>query len=383
MKFLNRNITAISALILLLVCITTTFTVRASQGQGELSARQKAIIPIASLTASGNVAKLEKALVKGLEQGLSVNEIKEIFIHSYAYAGFPRALNGINTFIKVMENRHKAGIVDTLGREAKPLPIDFNVNAYGHKVRNELVGRDISNRKTGYAPFVPTIDKFLVEHLFADIFYRDVLSIKDRELVTISILSALPGAEAQLTSHMKLSLRVGYTPAQLSNFISVLNNTVAQDNAIRALKIMESVSPTTDVDNSVTKAKVNRDKSYTLGSKDKFVGEAKITSRFASPVSSHYRGAMVEFESGARTAWHTHPKGQTLIIISGKGLVQSDGSDIQTMLPGDVITIPPNTRHWHGAALDSPMSHIAISTPDNGKTVEWMELVDKTKTVSP
>ena len=85
----------------------------------------------------------------------------------------------------------------------------------------------------------------------------------------------------------------------------------------------------------------------------------------------------MEFEAGSRTAWHTHPKGQTLVIISGKGLVQNEGGDIQEMLPGNVITIQPSTRHWHGAAPDSSMSHIAISTPDNGETVTWMELVSQ------
>ena len=84
---------------------------------------------------------------------------------------------------------------------------------------------------------------------------------------------------------------------------------------------------------------------------------------------------MVEFEAGARTAWHTHPKGQTLIIISGKGQVQQEDNEAKSLLPGDVVTIPPNTKHWHGAAPDSSMSHIAISTPDNGETVTWIDLV--------
>ena len=175
----------------------------AKEADTELSDRQKAIIPIAALTAKGNTQALEQALNDGLNKGLTVNEVKEIFIHSYAYAGFPRALNGINTFIRVTEERKARGITDKTGTEATPVPDNYNANTVGHKIRNDLVGRDISNRTTGYAAFVPTIDTFLVEHLFADIFYRDVLSVKDRELVTISMLSAMTGVEAQLTSHMK------------------------------------------------------------------------------------------------------------------------------------------------------------------------------------
>ena len=128
---------------------------------------------------------------------------------------------------------------------------------------------------------------------------------------------------------------------------------------------------------TMTHVTVSSDSTVTQGSPTNFSGVAKVSSRFTSPIDGHYRGALVEFEAGSRTAWHTHPKGQTLVIISGKGLVQNKGGDILEMLPGNVITIPPNTRHWHGAAPDSSMSHIAISTPDNGETVTWMELVSQ------
>jgi integrase len=84
----------------------------------------------------------------------------------------------------------------------------------------------------------------------------------------------------------------------------------------------------------------------------------------------------VNFEAGARTAWHTHPLGQTLIVISGRGLVQSEGGVVQEILPGDVVWIPANARHRHGAASNSPMSHVAISAPRNDLTVEWMEHVN-------
>ncbi|QPL49753.1 (R)-mandelonitrile lyase [Alteromonas sp. B31-7] len=351
--------------------------VDATEESQSLDKRQAAMIPIAALTASGDVQTLNEALKAGLENGLTVNEIKEIFIHSYAYAGFPRALNGIMTFMDVASERKAQGMTDEVGREATPLPDDYNADSYGHQVRNALVGRDMSNRKTGYAGFVPTIETFLVEHLFADIFYRDVLTVKDRELLTISMLSAIPGVEAQLTSHMKLSLRVGYSPAQLLEFTRILKDSVSQDSAIRASHVLSSVA-NIDVNNETTKhVTVSTDSTVTQGSPTNFSGVAKVSSRFTSPIKGHYRGALVEFEAGARTAWHTHPKGQTLIIISGKGLVQNEGGDIQQMLPGNVITIPPNTRHWHGAAPDSFMSHIAISTPDNGETVTWMELVSQ------
>ena len=362
---------------LLGLCALFVSAVDATEESQSLDKRQAAMIPIAALTASGDVKTLNDALKVGLENGLTVNEIKEIFIHSYAYAGFPRALNGIMTFMDVAAERKAQGITDEVGREATPLPEDYNANSYGHQVRNALVGQDMSNRTTGYAGFVPTIEIFLVEHLFADIFYRDVLTVEDRELLTISMLSAMPGAEAQLTSHMKLSLRVGYSPAQLLEFTRILKDSVSQDSAIRASNVLRSVANIYANIETMPHVIVNNDSTVTQGSPANFSGVAKVSSRFTSPIDGHYRGALVEFEAGSRTAWHTHPKGQTLVIISGKGLVQNEGGDIQEMLPGNVITIPPSTRHWHGAAPDSPMSHIAISTPDNDKTVTWMEPVGR------
>ena len=134
----------------------------------ELSKKEKAIVPIAAFTANGNITKLKASLHQGLDDGLTVGEIKEILVHLYAYAGFPRSLNGLNAFIAVMDDRKAQGKVDEMGRESRPLPAEFDRNAYGHKVRNTLVGRDMSHPTSGYPVFAPIIDKFLVEHLFAD-----------------------------------------------------------------------------------------------------------------------------------------------------------------------------------------------------------------------
>jgi quercetin dioxygenase-like cupin family protein/pimeloyl-ACP methyl ester carboxylesterase len=121
--------------------------------------------------------------------------------------------------------------------------------------------------------------------------------------------------------------------------------------------------------------KVTKKESPTKGATENFTGNVTVASRFASDTPGGYRGAVVNFEAGARTAWHTHPLGQTLVVISGRGLVQSEGEEIREINPGDVVWIPANERHWHGAASDSPMSHVAISTPQNNSTVQWMEHV--------
>jgi quercetin dioxygenase-like cupin family protein len=87
------------------------------------------------------------------------------------------------------------------------------------------------------------------------------------------------------------------------------------------------------------------------------------------------QGASVTFEPGARTAWHTHPLGQTLIVTAGRGLVQRWGGPIEEIRPGDVVFFPPGEKHWHGAAPQTGMTHIAIQEVQNGKVVDWMEQV--------
>src|ERR1041384_2795673 len=120
-----------------------------------LSAKQQRIIPIAAFTANGDLEKLKTALHEGLDAGLTVNEIKEILVQMYAYAGFPRSLNGINTFMAVMAERQAKGIKDEMGKDASPVPADLHKDAYGAKVRARLAGQDVIPPPSGYQLFTP------------------------------------------------------------------------------------------------------------------------------------------------------------------------------------------------------------------------------------
>ena len=111
------------------------------------------------------------------------------------------------------------------------------------------------------------------------------------------------------------------------------------------------------------------------GPADWFTGTVRIDPMFQSAPPARTAGASVTFEPGARTVWHTHPLGQTLIVTSGCGLVQSWGGPIQEIRPGDVVWIPPEEKHWHGAAPTTAMTHIAIQENLEGNVVEWMEKV--------
>lgn len=111
------------------------------------------------------------------------------------------------------------------------------------------------------------------------------------------------------------------------------------------------------------------------GSSDWFTGTVRIDPLFQAATPARVAGASVTFEPGARTAWHTHPLGQTLIVTSGCGRAQREGGPIEEIHPGDVIWFPPGEKHWHGAAPTTAMTHIAIAENLNGKAVAWLEKV--------
>ena len=111
------------------------------------------------------------------------------------------------------------------------------------------------------------------------------------------------------------------------------------------------------------------------GAADWFTGTVRIDPLFDAPVPARAAGASVTFEPGARTAWHTHPLGQTLIVTSGCGLAQRWGGPVEVIRPGDVVWFPPGEKHWHGASPTTAMTHIAIQEQLDGKTADWMEQV--------
>ncbi len=227
-----------------LVCAAIVLLAAASEGgamESALPPGQQSIVAISSFTASGDLEKLKGALNEGLDAGLTVSEIKEILVQLYAYAGFPRSLNGISTFMAVMDERRARGISDREGREASTMPADWNRDEYGAREREKLGGRDTIPAPGGYQLFAPVIDTFLKEHLFADIFARDNLDHQSRELATISTLASIPGLGGQLQFHMNAAMNTGLNEAQMKDFISVLAARVGASEAQAANAVLANV----------------------------------------------------------------------------------------------------------------------------------------------
>lgn len=232
-------------LIILLAVVSCSFASSYAQinenPNVSLNAKQQSIIPIAALTAKGELEQLKPALSAGLDAGLTINEIKEIMVHLYAYCGFPRSIRGLQTFMEVLEERKENGITDEMGREATTVSTEISKYDRGKENLEKLTGITQTGPQTGYAAFAPVIEIFLKEHLFAAIFERDVLTFAERQLVTISVLSSIGGVEPMLRSHLNICLNLGYTPEQLNQFTEIIKTKVGKKEAKTAQAVLDEV----------------------------------------------------------------------------------------------------------------------------------------------
>lgn len=303
-----------------------------------LTTKQQDIAIISAFTATGNLTDLGPAINKGLDDGLTINEIKEVLIQMYAYCGFPRSLNGLGTLLSVTDKRKEAGKKDIEGEAGIPLTGDKL--AIGIKVQTDLVGAPVKGRLFDFAP---GIDEFLKTHLFGDIFARGVLSHEDREIATIAALSAMEGVDTQLKAHIQIGKNAGLTDAQVEEIIKITKKggvfKLGQENTAYA--------------------------KY-------FVGES-----YLNPLTSEgVHSANVTFEPKCRNDWHIHHNGgQILLVTDGRGWYQEWGKPAQELHRGDVVNISAEVKHWHGAAKDSWFSHVAIAVPAENATTEWLEKV--------
>ncbi len=344
--------------ILILFTLCTGIT---SFAQLSLNGKQQSIVTISAFTANGDQSLLKQAINEGLDAGLTINEIKEVLVQLYAYAGFPRSLNALNTFMTVLKERQQKGIADNLGPLPNLLPAGRDKLAYGVENRTKLVGGPISG---GVYEFAPAIDQFLAEHLFGDIFGRDNLDWKTRELATISALASIGKAEEQLRSHFGVGMRNGLTATELEGAVAVIRNRVGAIQGDTASSVLNRVlgrpghpagQPTARTSTMTGKVSVEM-MPPPAGTIDTQVGS-------------------VSFEPGARTFWHSHPAGQILVVTEGTGAYQEKDKPVRVIRKGDVIQCAAGIAHWHGASAHERMTHIAITGSNALGRVIWMEEV--------
>ena len=305
---------------------------------------------IAANEAKGDQIRLESAIHNGLEADLTVSQIKEALSQLYAYTGFPRSLNALGTLQRVVGDRQAKGVKVLMGEDASPLPSDYDALKDGTRVQTMLVGKSYNY------DFVPQEDYYLKAHLFGDIFARDNLTYADRELITVSALAGMEGVEPQLAAHIRGARNMGVTEAQLQAIVVALATKVSYHDAGRMAGLLETEWPQGQPNTAYAQY---------------FVGQSYI---------HPYDGvANVTFEPRCRNNWHIHHGAvQVLICVSGRGWYQEWNKPAIPLTPGTVIAIPEGVKHWHGAAADSWMQHLALHTevqPVNSN--EWLEPVSE------
>lgn len=337
------------------ICLMTVIhaTAQSVTPDSGLTSRQQSIVKIASCTGRGDLENLKPALAAGLDNGLTVNEIREVLIHAYAYCGFPRSLRALQTFIAVLDERKTQGIKDTVGRDTSPVEDNRTRYERGRDILAEISGVPADAPKAGYAEFAPIIERFLKEHLFADLFERDVLTYEERELATVSAITALgESVEPMLRGHMAICRNLGMTQGQLDKVLAIATAETADFT-------VKDVFP----------------KGNKLPDTPNFTGDAWLEMLVTKADSMDCTVGNVTFAPGVRNSWHSHPGGQILLCTSGEGRYQEKGKPVQVLRPGDVVKIAPNVVHWHGAAPDSEFTHIAVGPQQSKGGAVWLEPV--------
>jgi len=328
-EFMKRIVTV-------LIAVLTMATI---QGQ-TLTERQKGLAACACLMAQGDLERLEPAVKMALDNGVTINELKEAFSQLYAYTGFPRSLNALGVLSKFLENKQENW------QEGKPWtrPEIWDDAAKALKQGTEVQTK-LSGRPFDYT-FCPQDDYYLKAHLFGDIFASDQLTPADREIVTVAALSGLEGVDPQLAAHKRGAVNMGNSQELVDELCAWLDS-----------------------------------EGYTLHSKwpkgepNTAYAQYFVGNSYLADVGGGVHN--VTFEPRCRNNWHIHHKAvQVLICVAGRGWYQELGKEAIPMTPGTVIAIPAEVKHWHGAAKDSWFQHLTYHKDvQEGSSNEWLEPV--------
>ncbi len=316
-----------------------------------LTERQKGLAACACLMAQGDLERLEPAVKTALDNGVTINELKEAFSQLYAYTGFPRSLNALGVLNKVLEHKQLSW------QEGKPWkrPEVWNDAAKALKQGTEVQTK-LSGREFNY-DFCPQDDYYLKSHLFGDIFAGDQLTAADREIVTVAALSGLDKVAPQLAAHKRGAVNMRNSQQLVDELCAWLDH---EGYTLRS-GFAKGVANVNYAQYFIGDSFVAPIKPSNLGEKDATV----------MPIVN------VTFEPGCRNNWHVHHGAhQILICVSGKGWYQEWGKAAIALTPGMVIDIPEGVKHWHGAQKDSWFQHYTTHVKTGGEeSNEWLEPV--------
>ena len=350
----------------------------------ELTAKELALVDMGAAIARGEQDALAEAFKAGFAEGLTLDEAKEVVGQLYAYCGFPRALNAAATLMKVADDSltqspqsaqrglepqgnlcasaplreiktSRTSRTSREGNSASGLLGDKALEI-GTANQTKLCGREV---KGPLFDFHPQLDAYLKAHLFGDIFARDILDWRTREIVTVAALAARPETEPQMKAHIATAKVNGVTDAQAAEIV----RRVQLPRNPADLPADWSPIPVGEPNTAYAKY---------------FIGNSYLHKLTLEQVPAFG----VTFEPGCRNNWHIHHAktggGQILIVTAGEGFYQEWGKPARRLKKGDTVNIPANVKHWHGAAPDCWFQHIALEVPGTEQSNEWCEPVDDT-----
>ena len=327
----------------------------------DLSPRDRSLVTISVLIATGKPAQLEGHLGRALNNGVSPAEASGVLAHLAIYSGWPSAVSALEVYDRVYTARK----VDTASFAAviPPLPAPASDDARARRVNDQ------------FAILAPKFAQLTNDVVFRQLWRRADLSMRDRSLVTIAALAGM-GDDDQLDFYVRRGVESGLTREQLAEALTHLGFYAGWSKATKAMTAMASTL-------GPAQTPPSRPEPSTQQSSSNFTGTVSVGAPFRGNGGSRLGGAAVTFQAGARTHWHTHPLGQLLVVTAGLGWMQIEGEPARAIGPGDVAWTPPGAKHWHGATPSGAMTHVAISQSEPGRAVTWLEPVSDAQYKGP
>ena len=337
---------------------------------GELTLKQREMITCITLATMQTLPQLKAHAGAALNVGVTPVELREVMYLTAPFIGFPKMLNAVATVNEVFKER---GI--SLPLEKQGTVTEETRHETGKAIQDKLYPGGIASVMEGVpGDMGKDVEQFLTDYFFGDIYSRDALDLQTRELLGYCVLTTLE-AESQLHSHYHGNINAGNSPETLTAAVIQCLPYIGFPAAIKALRIIKE--ETADADG---KAAFQQKMIFPIGEPNTAYAKYFIGNSYLAPISKEQIPfSNVTFEPGCRNNWHIHHAtkggGQMLVCVAGKGWYQEWGKPVVQMLPGDVIHIPANVKHWHGAAADSWFAHLAFEVPGENTSNEWLEPV--------
>ncbi|WFR98643.1 (R)-mandelonitrile lyase [Rhizobium tumorigenes] len=330
----------------------------------ELMPRDRSLVNLSAIVATGKTGQIAAHVSRALDNGVKPAEIGELITHLAFYTGWPNAISAVMETKKAFDEREIGPVTNS---DASRIEFDPASEAARSTAVNTTV-----------APTAAALAEFTNRVLFDDLWKRPDLVARDRSLVTMAALIAV-GQPEKLPFHANRAMDNGLTSSEASEVLTQVAFYAGWPRAMSAVPVLKQVFENRK-GNQVSAPQANltvtpAGTGAAAAPDAYFTGSVQISGRYQADAPARIGGAIVSFSAGARTAWHTHPLGQTLFIVSGRGWVQKEGEPVQHVGPGDVVWIPPLIRHWHGASSSEPMAHFAVAEALDGSSVTWMEKV--------